>query len=176
MRALLLTLVVLGACDAGAKHEPRPEPDTLQKAPIIIVTKGEITYQGQLVATVDSSAHVIEAGNGHPIDAANSAEVAQSVSCTRVLQQLRSAVFAYDPQYIALSATFASKVVASCQDDAWPDELKRCIVDATPEALAHAHACENVVPAELWPKIAKRFGVSRDSLPQATSSPTTNAQ
>ncbi len=28
--------------------------DTLQQAPVIIVTKSEITYQGQLVATVDS--------------------------------------------------------------------------------------------------------------------------
>jgi len=28
--------------------------DTLQQAPVIIVTKNEITYQGQLVATVDS--------------------------------------------------------------------------------------------------------------------------
>jgi biopolymer transport protein ExbD len=28
--------------------------DTLQQAPVIIVTKGEITYQGQLVATVES--------------------------------------------------------------------------------------------------------------------------
>ncbi|MBA3457982.1 MAG: biopolymer transporter ExbD, partial [Deltaproteobacteria bacterium] len=28
---------------------------TLQQAPVIIVTKSEITYQGQLVATVDSA-------------------------------------------------------------------------------------------------------------------------
>src|SRR5678816_3314782 len=28
--------------------------DTLQQAPVIIVTRSEITYQGQLVATVDS--------------------------------------------------------------------------------------------------------------------------
>src|SRR5689334_18774630 len=28
--------------------------DTLQEAPVIIVTKGEITYQGQLVATTES--------------------------------------------------------------------------------------------------------------------------
>ena len=28
--------------------------DTLQQAPVIIVTKSEITYQGQLIATVDS--------------------------------------------------------------------------------------------------------------------------
>jgi hypothetical protein len=31
--------------------------DTLQQAPVIIVTKSEITYQGQLVATVDSVLH-----------------------------------------------------------------------------------------------------------------------
>jgi biopolymer transport protein ExbD len=31
--------------------------DTLQQAPVIIVTKTEITYQGQLVATVDSVLH-----------------------------------------------------------------------------------------------------------------------
>src|SRR5580704_4847905 len=31
--------------------------DTLQQAPVIIVTKSEITYQGQLVATTDSVLH-----------------------------------------------------------------------------------------------------------------------
>jgi biopolymer transport protein ExbD len=31
--------------------------DTLQQAPVIIVSKSEITYQGQLVATVDSVLH-----------------------------------------------------------------------------------------------------------------------
>jgi biopolymer transport protein ExbD len=31
--------------------------DTLQQAPVIIVTKNEITYQGQLVATVESVLH-----------------------------------------------------------------------------------------------------------------------
>src|SRR5690348_7427127 len=31
--------------------------DTLQQAPVIIVTKSEITFQGQLIATVDNVLH-----------------------------------------------------------------------------------------------------------------------
>jgi hypothetical protein len=46
MRAhLLLALLALSACDAGAKPEARQEPDTIQLPPVIIVTKSEITYE-----------------------------------------------------------------------------------------------------------------------------------
>lgn len=127
MRALLVSLALLGACE-GAKPEPRIE----------LITKKSHR---------DARA---------PDEAA--------VSCTRVLDQISRALFAYDPQYVSFASMYAPKLRASCTDDGWPDELKRCIVDATPDALAHDHACEKLVTPELAEKVAKRFGASASGL------------
>jgi hypothetical protein len=158
MRALVVSLALLGACNRGATPEPRPDRETLQ-APVVIVTKSEITYKGQLIDTVESELRfpATEAGVRAP-------DAVAEASCSRVLQQIRSAVFAYDPQYLSLAETYAPKLLVSCQADGWPDNLKRCIVDATPQALAHEHACENLVTSELTAKVGKRFGVSTSGL------------
>jgi hypothetical protein len=141
MRALLVSLALLGACDAGAKPEPRPDRDTLQKPPVIIVTKGEITFRDKLEAPDAGALDVVP-------------------SCTQVLEQLSKALFAYDPSYVALTVSYRPKVLASCQDDGWTDELKRCILEATPEGLAHDHACEPLITDDLRQKVAKRLGLS----------------
>lgn len=95
--------------------------------------------------------------------------------CDAVSAKVPSVLFAYDPGYFAFAATIRPKVHDSCIEDAWPEPLRRCIVTAKPDALAHDHACEYLVSFELAEKISKRFGIPVDSLPHAAQSPTTIA-
>ena len=128
MRALLVSLALLGACDAGAKPEPRPR--------------------------VDQAALVRHASTDPFVD----------VDCSAVVAKVPSVIFAYDPKYFALATMIAPTLRASCIEDAWPEPLRRCIVQATPDALVDENACRYLVSPELAAKVAKRFGTTADGL------------
>ena len=95
--------------------------------------------------------------------------------CDAVAAKVPSVLFAYDPGYFAFAAKIRPKVRESCVEDAWPEPLRDCIVKATPDALVHEHACEDLVDHELAERVSKRFGIPVDSLPHAATSPTTIA-
>jgi len=158
---LLLTLLALGACDAGAKPEPRATP------PRIVVRGSEITFQG--MASNAAARRQLEA-QGAKCEATPTGDLYcvypdEPIPCEWVIEKVPSIAFAYDPKYFALATTVLPALTASCTDDAWPDELKLCIMTSSPQELAHKHACEHLVTAELRGKVAKRFGISPDEMP-----------
>jgi hypothetical protein len=117
--------------DVGSSH--------FQLAPVIVVTKSEITYEGKLVGDL-------------PV----LPDATTSITCTSVVEKLKRAVASYDATLGALVGTKAPMVLGSCLNDHWPESLKECIVAATPEELV-GHRCDVLVPDELAQKLLDRL-------------------
>ncbi|HUS29400.1 MAG TPA: hypothetical protein VMZ53_12865 [Kofleriaceae bacterium] len=78
-------------------------------------------------------------------------------SCVALMPRIRAAVVAYDASYTMLVDHALPTILASCLNDDWPLELRTCIAQSNPDALAHEHACEKLVPVELEKKLRARL-------------------
>ena len=158
----MLGAIFVSACDSDAKLDSHPD-EPAKLAPVIIVTKTEITYQGKVVATHESK--MVDGKVVLDRDALEDAVAATKppeprVDCDAVAAKVPSVLFAYDPGYFTFAAQVRPKVRESCIEDAWPEPLRRCIVTPAPDKLVHDRACGELVPDELSAKVATRFGVA----------------
>jgi len=117
-----------------------------------------------LVAACDAGAKPPGAGSACGETRSAAAPATAPPACGEVIEHLNSALFTYDPKYVALAGTYATRVLASCHDDGWPDALKRCIVSASPRALLD-HACDKHVSDELAEKVLARVAPGQDIRP-----------
>jgi hypothetical protein len=162
MCALLGSLALLGACDAGARPEPRPEPGK----PKIYVRGSEVTFRGdgsnpgrrQLLESQGATCEPTPAGDLRCVFPS------PSVPCDWLVQKVPSIAFAYDAKYVALATTLMPPLLASCTNDHWPEDLKQCLLASSPQQLVHEHACDKLVTPELAEKVAKRFGTTASGL------------
>jgi hypothetical protein len=135
---VLCAVAVLAGCENDRDRPPE------HLAPVVIVTKSELRRHGGL-----------EPPDGGAIE----------TTCGEVMEHLNSALFAYEPRYMALAGSYATRVLASCHDDGWPDALKQCIVTSTPRALLD-HACDKLVSDELAHKALARIAPGMDVAPE----------
>lgn len=160
--AIAIVFHWLGTC--GDTHVTKSEITYVGPyAPVVVVTKSEITYQGHLVSASESRCHPAPDGSLH-CDEPGSAAAPATPTCGEVMEHLNSALFTYDPKYVALAGTYATRVLASCHDDGWPDALKHCIVSTPPRALLD-HACDKQVSDELAQKVLARVAPGQNIRP-----------
>src|SRR4051812_27875525 len=147
----LLAGLGLAACDSEPPllSAQRGEPPHSAR---VVVVKSEITLEdrqgvAQQVSLGGDSESMSDAelrpmletklGSGYVCDHQGSDVVCKRTSqppitCGLVMEHLNSALFAYEPAYMALAGTYAPRVLASCHQDAWPDALKQCIAESSP--------------------------------------------
>lgn len=127
------------------------------RPPVIIVTKSEVTYQGQLVGKTRS----VRSGN----DLGSDAPPTRPIRCGSVIQKLQQAVASVEPALAVIASTKAPVILSSCIYEGWPEPLKECIVMTSAADIA-AHHCDALVPDELAQKLLDRLAPGQHLAPR----------
>lgn len=153
---------------AACEQEPSPTragDGSSHSAPVIVVTKSEIWYEGKLVnsgESIEVAGHVI-ARRDLPVlpDAA----IAHPIRCDIVVEKLERAVAAVEPAIAVIASTKAPIILSSCIYEGWPEVLKECIVMTSAEQIA-AHQCDALVSDELAQKLLDRLAPGQHLSPR----------